>query len=132
VPVSVSVAAKLPYREAVGDHSPGLPGLVFCHKELALKAERGVRMRWSSTWIARSSFSPVPFGRPFRAHFDGAFPGLKAWAILLNRFAVRSIDLLIKIRLKPGLRAIAPPGQGTQTRRMVLATALVADSPYWH
>jgi hypothetical protein len=80
VPVSVSVAAKLPYREAVGDHSPGL----------------------------------------------------QAWAILLNRFAVRSIDLLIKIRLKPGLRAIARPGQGTQTRRMVLATALVADSPYWH
>ena len=31
-------AAKLPYREAVRDYSPGLPGLGFCHKELALKA----------------------------------------------------------------------------------------------
>ena len=26
----------------------------------------------------------------FRADFNGAFPGLKAWAVLLNRFAVRS------------------------------------------
>ena len=42
------------------------------------------------TWIARSSFSPLLVGRPFRAHSDGAFPGLKAWAVLLNRFAVRS------------------------------------------
>jgi hypothetical protein len=63
-------AAKLPYREAVKDHSPGLVGLGFRHKELALKAER--------------------------ADFDGAFPGLKAWAVLLNRFAVRSNRLVYK------------------------------------
>jgi hypothetical protein len=45
----------------------------------------------------------VPVDRPFRAHLDGAFPGLKAWAVLLNRFAVRSIDLCMKIRVKtPG------------------------------
>ena len=31
-------AAKLPYREAVRDDSPGLLGLGFSHKELALKA----------------------------------------------------------------------------------------------
>ncbi|MBV8417135.1 MAG: hypothetical protein JO251_18175 [Verrucomicrobia bacterium] len=30
-------AAKLPYREAVRDHSPGLLGLGFYDKELALK-----------------------------------------------------------------------------------------------
>jgi hypothetical protein len=40
------------------------------------------------------SFSPVPVGRPFsfRADFDEAFPGLKAWAILLNRFAVHPLS----------------------------------------
>jgi hypothetical protein len=53
-------------------------------------------MRWSFDWIAKYSFSPVLFGRPLRAHFDGAFPGLKAWAVLLNRFAVRSNRLLYK------------------------------------
>jgi hypothetical protein len=30
-------AAKLPYREAVRDHSPGLLGLGFCQKQFALK-----------------------------------------------------------------------------------------------
>src|SRR5215469_13816097 len=30
-------AGKLPDREAVRDHSPGLLGLGFCHKEFALK-----------------------------------------------------------------------------------------------
>jgi hypothetical protein len=79
-------AAKLPYREAVRDHSPGLLGLGFCHKELALKGRPNAD--GLSTWIARYSFSPVPVGRLFRADFDGAFPGLKAWAVLLNRFAV--------------------------------------------
>ena len=72
--------ANLPYREAVRDHSPGLLDLGFCHKEFALKAERAVECDCLSTWIASYSFSPVPVGRPFRAHFDGAFPGLKAWA----------------------------------------------------
>jgi len=38
---------------------------------------------------------------PFQGkHLDGAFPGLKAWAVLLNRFAVRSIDFCIKIRVE--------------------------------
>jgi len=32
----------------------------------------------------------------FRADFDGTFPGLKAWAVLLNRFAVRSNRLVYK------------------------------------
>jgi hypothetical protein len=27
---------------------------------------------------------------PLQADFDGGFPGLKAWAVLLDRFAVRS------------------------------------------
>jgi len=28
----------------------------------------------------------------FRANFDGGFPGLKAWAVLLNRCAVNPTD----------------------------------------
>jgi hypothetical protein len=61
----------------------------LCHKELALKGRPNAN--GLSAWIAKYSFSPDLFGRPFsfRAHFNGAFPGLKAWAVLLNRFAVR-------------------------------------------
>jgi hypothetical protein len=56
-----------------------------------------------STWIARYSFSSVPVGRPFRADFDGAFPGLKAWAVLLDRFAVRSNRLVYTAQaFRPG------------------------------
>ena len=79
-------AAKLPYCEAVRDHSPGLLGLGFWHKEFALKGRPNAD--GLSTWIARYSFSPA-IGRPFRADFD--VPGLKAWAVLLNRFAVRAL-----------------------------------------
>ena len=78
---------KMPYREAVRDHSPGLPGLGFCQRELALKGRPNAMVFLR---IARYAFSPVPVDRPFRADFDGAFPGLKAWAVLLNRFVVRS------------------------------------------
>jgi len=31
------LSSEVAYREAVRDHSPGLLGLGFCHKELALK-----------------------------------------------------------------------------------------------
>ena len=52
-------------------------------------------------------FDPFQSVAPFRADSDGAFPGLKAWAVLLNRFAVRSIDLCINIRVKtPGENVI--------------------------
>jgi len=37
-------------------------------------------------------FHPFPSVAPFRADSDGAFPGLKAWAVLLNRFAVNPTD----------------------------------------
>jgi len=87
-------AAKLLYREAVRDHSPGLLGLGFCQREFALKGR--AECDDLSTWIARYSFASVPVGRPFRADFDGVFPGLKAWAVLLNRFAVRSNRLVFK------------------------------------
>jgi hypothetical protein len=60
-------------------------------------------MRWSFDMDRKVFIFTVPVDRPFRAHLDGAFPGLKAWAVLLNRFAVRSIDLCMKIRVKtPG------------------------------
>ena len=70
-------------------------------------AERASEYDGLSKWIARFSFSPVPVGRPFsfRADFDGAFPGLKAWAVLLNRFAVRSNRLVYKAQrrhFRPG------------------------------
>ena len=78
-------AAKLPYRAAVRDNSPGLLGLGFCRKGLALKGAS--ECDGLSIKIARYSFSPVPVGRPFGADFGGALPGLKAWAVLLNRFA---------------------------------------------
>jgi hypothetical protein len=51
----------------------------------------------------------------FRADFDGAFPGLKAWAVLLNRFAFRSNRLVYKAqRLKPWAESSCPFGFGAQ------------------
>src|SRR5262249_54290316 len=88
------------YREAVTDLSPGLQPWVFATRT---RPERPSECDGLSTWIAKYSFSPVPVGRPFRADFDGAFPGLKAWAVLLNRFAVR---LCIKIRAWAGLISV--------------------------
>jgi len=59
--------------------------------ELALKGRPyAIVFRHGSQGI---HFHPFPVGRPSGADLDGAFPGLKAWAVLLNRFAVRSIDL---------------------------------------
>jgi len=55
-------------------------------------------MRWSFDMDRKIVISPVPVGRPFRADFDGAFPGLKAWAVLLNRFAVRSESDLSRLQ----------------------------------
>jgi hypothetical protein len=46
-------------------------------------------------------FHPFLSVASFRADFDGTFPGPKAWAVLLKRFAVRSIDLRIKIGAEP-------------------------------
>src|SRR6516165_10088923 len=94
------MSSEAAYREAVNrDHSPTLLGLGFARRNSPLT--RAAECDGLSTWIARYSFSPVPVGRPFRADFDGAFPGLKAWAVLLNRCAFRSLDLCIKLRLKP-------------------------------
>ena len=74
-----------------------------------IRPERAAECDGLSTWIARYSFSTVPVGRPFsfRADFDGAVPGLKAWAVLLNRFAVRSNRLVYKDQ-----GFIAPVSQG--------------------
>jgi hypothetical protein len=80
------MSSEAAYREAVRDRSPGLLGLGVGQKEFALT--RAAECDGLSTWIARYSFSPVPVGRPFRADFDGAFPGLQAWAIVSDRFAV--------------------------------------------
>jgi hypothetical protein len=80
-------AGKLAHREAVRDHSPGLLGLGFCHKEFALKGRPNAMVfRHGSQGI---HFHPFPSVAPSGADFNGAFPGLKAWAVLLNRFAVR-------------------------------------------
>jgi hypothetical protein len=70
-------------------------------------------MRWSFDMDREITIFTGPVGRPhkavllecqwriapaqrvegaFRADFDGAFPGLKAWAVLLNRFAVLPDD----------------------------------------
>ena len=83
----VDMSSKAAYREAVRDRSPGLLGLGFCHKELALKGRPNAMV----FLMDRKVFIFIPSGgHPFRANFGGAFPGLKAWAVLLNRFAVRS------------------------------------------
>ena len=53
-------------------------------------------MRWSFDMDRKVFIFTGLVGRPFRADFDGAFPELKAWAVLLNRFAVRSNRLVYK------------------------------------
>jgi hypothetical protein len=53
-------------------------------------------MRWSFDMDRKVFISPVAVGCPFRADSDGAFPGLKAWAVLLIRFAVCSNRLAYK------------------------------------
>ena len=47
-------------------------------------------MRWSFDMDRMVFIFTRSVGRPFsfRADSDGTFPGLKAWAVLLNRFAV--------------------------------------------
>jgi hypothetical protein len=67
-------AAKLLYREAVRDHSPGLPGLGFCQKEFALKAERAAECDDLSTCIARYSFSIRSHRSPPQGGFRWSFP----------------------------------------------------------
>jgi hypothetical protein len=64
------------------------------------RPERASECDGLSTWIAKYSFSPVAFGRPLQGDLDGALPGLKAWAVLLNRLAVRSNRLAYKDRDK--------------------------------
>jgi hypothetical protein len=58
-------AAKLPYRAAVRDHSPGLLGLGLCHKEFALKGRPNAMVfRPGSPGIHFHPFSSVaPSGR---------------------------------------------------------------------
>jgi hypothetical protein len=58
-------AAKLLYREAVRDHSPGLLGLGFCQKEFALKGRPNAMMfRHGSQGIHFHPFPSVaPSGR---------------------------------------------------------------------
>jgi len=36
-------------------------------------------------------FDPFPSVASCRSDLDGTFPGLKAWAVLLNRFAVNGV-----------------------------------------
>jgi hypothetical protein len=70
VPMPSTSGAKLPYREAVRDHSPGLLGLGFCHKQLALKG-RPNAMVFGHRWQGLH-FHPFPSVAPFRADLDGA------------------------------------------------------------
>jgi hypothetical protein len=63
-------AAKLLYREAVRDHSPGLLGLGFCQKEFALKGRPNAMIfRHGSQGIHFHPFPSVPLQGGFRWSF---------------------------------------------------------------
>jgi hypothetical protein len=53
-------------------------------------------MRWSFDLDRQVFIFTRSLRSPLQGAFDGAFPGLKAWAVLLNRFAVRSDRLVYK------------------------------------